>query len=86
MRVKRPQLTESYFGRDYLHIACPKCGNDYVHEGSPEVLKGEDSYKAWLGRGNAIRIPFTCEHDHEFDLMLGHHKGNTHLFMEYEDE
>jgi hypothetical protein len=61
-------------------VACPVCGFDYNHAGTPEVLDGEDNYATKLGpRGNVIRIPFWCEDGHHWVLLIGQHKGREFM-------
>lgn len=63
-------------------ILCPICDSDNVHFCDPEILDGKDNHEAWQGRGDAIKIPMYCESDHEWNLVFGHHKGNTFIFCE----
>lgn len=61
-------------------IVCPICGFDYVHFNEPVYKKsGDESGVAWEGRGDAIVIPMWCESEHEWDLVIGFHKGNTFI-------
>lgn len=61
-------------------ILCPKCKWEYVHLEAPYLINSKDNYQAWEGRGNAIVIPGWCEENHKFEIWIGHHKGNTHIF------
>lgn len=64
-------------------MSCPECGNQNVHFLSCGLVKGNDHYDAWDGRGNAIRIKMWAECGHYWILRLGEHKGYT--FMNNED-
>jgi len=87
MKIYQPRFTSSCFGGEYLTVMCPICDYDFVWFGHPEWVDGKDDYLAWEGRGNAVRVPFTCENgEHRFNLVVGFHKGNSHLFMEAADE
>lgn len=59
-------------------IICPKCGSNYVHFEEPISIFTDD-YKAWDGRGAAIKIPMWCEEDHQWTLRIGFHKGHTYI-------
>lgn len=61
-------------------VTCPLCGDSNVSWGDTVELKGNDAYEAWSGRGNCLEIKMTCEQNHNFNLCLGFHKGNTYLF------
>jgi hypothetical protein len=61
-------------------IECPICNDNYVHFIEAKNINGEDNYKAWEGKGDAIKIPCWCENgDHKFNIIIGFHKGNTYL-------
>lgn len=62
-------------------VRCPTCGDTYVHIRTPQLISGEDSYKAWAGRGSLAIIPMHCESGHTWDLCFGEHKGNTVAFI-----
>lgn len=67
-------------------ILCPMCGYNYVHFGEPLYKCSGDKWGvAWRGRGNAIKIPMYCEDDHKWDLVIGHHKGETFIYCESKD-
>ena len=73
---------------DYIGISdygdqlfCPFCKDKYVHFGHAKY-KGSDDYRAWEGRGAALRIPFYCEQGHSWYLRFGFHKGNTYTKIE----
>jgi hypothetical protein len=61
-------------------IICPVCGDTFVHIETAVNKNGEDNYQAWEGRGDAVEIPMWCEHDHNWIMILGFHKGNTYVF------
>ena len=63
-------------------IKCPVCDFNYVHVDKPEHYMNDD-YRAWTGRGELIRIPFSCEQGHAFSLCFGFHKGNVISFWEH---
>ena len=63
-------------------VLCPICRYDYVHMSDPITLSS-DSYTAWHGRGDAIKIPFDGECGHRFALCFGYHKGQVFAFWEY---
>ncbi len=71
-----------YAGPFGLMVKCPVCGFDYVHIHKPSYQESDD-YTAWLGRGNAVRVPMWCESGHTWELRLGFHKGQT--FIAYEN-
>jgi hypothetical protein len=83
---KQPQLIANmlymWSGSKHLNIRCPACGFENVHlNGKPELIDGEDSYVAWEGRGDAVRIPMLGECGHQWDFCLGFHKGTLHPFI-----
>jgi hypothetical protein len=64
-------------------VKCPICGFNYVHfESNPFFIKGEDNYKAWIGRGDAVKIPVYCENEHHWNIVLGFHKGQMYFTHE----
>jgi len=56
-------------------VLCPVCGDYYVHIGGEPVRTLSDSYEAWDGRGEAVRIPMYCEQGHRWHVRFGFHKG-----------
>jgi hypothetical protein len=74
------------FTSSYIH--CPMCKQDYVHFGIPEVIDGEDNYKARgnMVRGSVIRIPMSCESNHGWYLCFGFHKGATFSWLEIAED
>ena len=60
-------------------LMCPGCGDEYTHLEQP-ILRQSDDYTAWVGRGNYIIIPGTCENGCSFELCIGFHKGGNYLF------
>jgi len=62
---------------DSSDLVCPKCGDPNVHFEKPDFCCGCDNYKAWEGRGDAIKIPMWCECFHKWTMIIGHHKGVT---------
>ena len=73
-------------------LACPVCRNFesidvdiFQHFSKPEYIKGFDAYKAWIGRGDLIRIPFWGECGHCWSLCLGYHKGSSFIYWEEGD-
>lgn len=64
-------------------LLCPVCGFKYVHfTDPPSDFTPNDDYKAWEGRGSALRIPMWGECGHEFEIRLGFHKGNMYVVVE----
>ncbi len=63
-------------------VRCPICQDTYVHFEFPVARDGQDSYKAWHGRGNAIVVPCWCESGHQWEIVFGFHKGNTYAFCQ----
>jgi hypothetical protein len=62
-------------------VLCPLCGYDYVHPTAVASHDGEDAYRAWSGRGDAVTVGMWGECGHTWTLCLGHHKGATFLFV-----
>lgn len=90
MSLKEPcinKLTDLFqytkvFDSDYhFGLRCPFCGSDYVHFDRPVYLDGQDKYKAWSGRGDAVRLPFWGECGSKWDMNFGFHKGQTFLWI-----
>jgi len=64
-------------------MACPVCEDfSNVHFLKPEYIKGFDQHKAWMGRGDAIKIPCYCEEGHIWIIRLGAHKGSVYVKLE----
>lgn len=55
---------------------------EWVHFRGIEEIDGEDSYKAWRGRGDCIKVHFDDEEDGTFALCFGFHKGNMFTWVE----
>lgn len=70
-----------YAGYGWL-MNCPMCGNSYTHTGRVDQCDGQDDYKAWAGRGNAIKINMYCEQGCSWVFVMGFHKGETHICIE----
>ena len=62
-------------------LCCPVCDSEWVHFNRPALESGEDAYKAWEGRGNALRVTLWCESGHFWEMRFGFHKGRTYLGM-----
>lgn len=62
-------------------LHCPICHTENISFGKPEYKHSID-YKAWVGRGPALRIPMYCEQDHCWILRFGFHKGSTYIALE----
>ena len=63
-------------------MRCPVCKDEYTHTGKVEECDGQDNYKAWAGRGDAIKINVWCERGCSWTLVFGSHKGNTFVCIE----
>lgn len=63
-------------------LLCPSCDFDYIHADKAQVVKGEDNYKAWHGRGDLIVIDAWCENGHQFQICFGFHKGQTYAYID----
>lgn len=63
-------------------LICPICGEDYHHLGEPHTVSGEDSYKAWAGRGDRLVIPIEGECGHNWSINIGFHKGWNYIWAE----
>jgi len=63
-------------------LVCPICKDDHIHFVGFPVKEDSDSYQAWEGRGDVVKVPLFCENGHYFSLKLGFHKGN--IFISYE--
>lgn len=83
-RIKVDELT--CFGPNpfLTFLLCPICKYEYNHIGEVEKHHGKDSYQAWEGRGDLIKIFMECENGHRWNLCLGFHKGNTYIFCEHD--
>jgi len=77
-----------FFGEeDYFYlIKCPACGFEFNHFRAPYVVKGNDNYEAWRGRGSMVVIPFWGECGHEWELCIGFHKGQCFMFTNVIDK
>jgi hypothetical protein len=67
-------------GNNHMQLQCPLCGNTWVHIELADAVCDEttDDYTSPGGtRGEWISIPAWCEADHEWDIVLGFHKGET---------
>ena len=72
--------TSGTFG---TQIHCPVCNFHCTHIIRPETIITDD-YKAWEGRGSAIRVPMYCESGHAWEVRFGFHKGVTFIAIENE--
>jgi hypothetical protein len=61
-------------------LKCPACGFNYNHILKAEEIDGEDSYRAWMGRGDMIMVKFSGECGHEWSLRIGFHKGESFIY------
>ena len=82
---RRPKLTDvdlmngplgRWGDRKTRIIICPKCHGDYVHTERPTPDASNEF------RGDAWRIPMWCEYGHEWELVIGHHKGQSFTRIE----
>jgi|KBSMisStaDraftv2_1062788.scaffolds.fasta_scaffold00244_41 hypothetical protein len=83
------RLSDTWGRQDKFEIACPTCGDSYVHPLFTEIRnETTDSYTSPAGeRGSWIEIPMACEHcdfDSErlhpgFSVVIAFHKGQTFL-------
>lgn len=63
-------------------IRCPVCGCEYQHCLTPQVVDGQDNYKAdWGGRGDLTVIPVWGECGSKWEICFGFHKGITSTFV-----
>lgn len=69
-----------------VHIRCPMCGIEYTRfDGFKHKTGGR--YEAFEHvRDDIVAVSFLCELNHSFDLILGHHKGMTYIWMEMTGE
>lgn len=83
-------LKDSFHNTEGIpQILCPICKFEYVHfcENGNALYKASDDSSAWrYGRGGALTIPMSCENGHEWDLVLGHHKGYSFVMIDNERE
>lgn len=49
--------------------------------GQPVIASGEDSYRAWDGRGDVTAVQMAGECGHNWTLCIGFHKGESFLFV-----
>ncbi len=80
--IPQTRRTDFFVGKTLLQVLCPTCSYDYVHFEEPRRVSGEDSYRAWAGRGECVRLPFWGECDHTWELCIGYHKGQAFMFVE----
>jgi hypothetical protein len=91
MKSPRFVLTEG-MTEDSAYIACPVCGDDYVHihrvtvdQGSARSICESDFVQVrkikQAGRGSLVRITFECESGHSWEYGLQFHKGKTTAWM-----
>lgn len=66
-------------------INCPVCGYDFNHIAETEIRHGKDSYQAWQGRGDLVKIFIEGECGHKWNLCLGSHKGQIFIFCEHDE-
>ena len=81
--VPEAQIERGWSAGTPFILNCPVCGYDYNHAGDPITVDSLDAYKAWSGRGDCVKVPFSCEQGHRYALCFGQHKGQTILFWEY---
>jgi len=64
-------------------LCCPVCGDTYVHlEDAINAVSDDTWGSAWAGRGDAVRIPMSCERGHAWVLRYGFHKGQVYRAFE----
>jgi len=64
-------------------ISCPECGNENVHlNGLPEFVESHDSYEAWEGRGDMVKIRLRGECEHKWEFCFGFHKGTLFPYIQ----
>jgi hypothetical protein len=61
-------------------VMCPVCGGGYQWTRPPQHLTSNDD-TGWGGHGDLIVIPMRGECQHQWDICLGFHKGNTFAFV-----
>ena len=66
----------------FTDILCPLCGFKYSRIKNLKRIDGEDDYKAWVGRGDCVKVLFESECGSLWYLCLGFHKGVTSAFLE----
>lgn len=85
--TKRPDtllLSESTGYKNH-EIACPGCGDRYVHPLLSEMRTGIETYTSPAGeRGSWVEIPMSCEicnpkGEEGFSVVFAFHKGQTFL-------
>ncbi|HAL86554.1 MAG TPA: hypothetical protein DCM31_06575 [Deferribacteraceae bacterium] len=66
-------------GKEHCRImCCPICGFENTHFNDKlKVVENVDREYCndWIGEGQNILIPFTCEMGHRFELIINEHKG-----------
>lgn len=84
------RLIENDSYREFSYkFACPVCwtpedkggSSEYVHISEPEYREWEttSANEPLYTRGDQVRIPMFTECEHKFELVIGHHKGQTFI-------
>lgn len=81
MQISRPD-----FGEETDLMKCPQCPGIYSHFIGVEEIPGEDTYRAWEGRGDLIRIKYRGECGHNWAIEIGYHKGQNFIRVSSEQE
>lgn len=87
-----PEILPTIMVDGHQLIICPFCVTEKlpayhnVHFKTPVYVNGMDAYMAWEGRGDLLVIPLYCESGHNWEVCLGHHKGETTLFSRESDD
>ena len=69
----------------FTDMICPLCGERYSRVENLKRIDGEDNYKAWVGRGDCVKVLFESECGSLWYLCFGFHKGITQAFIEVLD-
>jgi hypothetical protein len=66
-------------------LLCPVCRYSYQHVAATwQNIPGRDRYAAgWGGRGDLLIVPMWCEQEHDWQILLGSHKGETFAFVRW---
>jgi hypothetical protein len=65
-------------------LLCPACGFEYNHHNGARLIDGEDHYRAWMGRGDLMKVGFIGECGHYWSLCIGFHKGELFLYATHD--
>lgn len=77
-----------FAGRQASLISCPVCGCTFNHlqvNGChfPKDEHGDENYYPhWEGRGDAVVIAYQCEEGHDWNFVMGFHKGSYWTYGE----